>query len=73
MNALIFRQCATRAQNLLYWDIGMSVTTLQRVLRVCDFGLKPVKYAEAVAVQEKLADLCKRKEAPDTLLQLQVG
>ncbi len=51
----------------------MSVTKLQRVLRICDFGIKPVKYAEALAVQERLAELCKRKEAPDTLLQLQVS
>ena len=51
----------------------MSVTKLQRVLRICDFGVKPVKYAEALAVQERLAELCKRKEAPDTLLQLQVS
>ncbi|DBA99944.1 hypothetical protein WJX77_006833 [Trebouxia sp. C0004] len=49
----------------------MSVTKLQRVLRICDFGVKPVKYAEALAVQERLAELCKRKEAPDTVLQLQ--
>ncbi len=51
----------------------MSVTRLQRVLRVCDFGLKPVKYAEALGIQEKLAELCTRKKAPDTLLQLQVS
>lgn len=51
----------------------MSVTKLQRVLRVCEFGRKPVKYAEAVTLQERLAELCKRGEAPDTLLQLQVS
>ena len=50
----------------------MSVTSLQRVLRVCNFGPIPVKYSEAVEIQERLAQLCKLKQAPDTLLQLQV-
>ena len=50
----------------------MSVTRLQRVLRVCNFGPIPVKYAEALDLQERLAELCKQKQAPDTLLQLQV-
>ena len=52
--------------------LGMSVTKLQRVLRVCNFGPVPVKYAEALSLQERLAELCKHKQAPDTLLQLQV-
>lgn len=51
---------------------GMSVTKLQRVLRVCNFGPIPVKYAEALSIQDRLAELCKQKQAPDTLLQLQV-
>ena len=50
----------------------MSVTRLQRVLRVCSFGPIPVKYAEALSLQERLAELCKQQQAPDTLLQLQV-
>ena len=50
----------------------MSVTSLQRVLRVCNFGPVAVKYSEALAIQERLAQLCKQKQAPDTLLQLQV-
>ena len=50
----------------------MSVTKLQRVLRVCSFGPIPVRYAEALNLQERLAELCKQKQAPDTLLQLQV-
>lgn len=52
--------------------LGMSVTKLQRVLRVCNFGPVPVNYAEALSLQERLAELCKQKQAPDTLLQLQV-
>lgn len=50
----------------------MSVTKLQRVLRVCSFGPIPVRYAEGLNLQERLAELCKQKQAPDTLLQLQV-
>ena len=50
----------------------MSTTRLQRVLRVCNFGPIPVRYLEALNLQEKLAELCKQKQAPDTVLQLQV-
>lgn len=54
------------------FSLGMSTTRLQRVLRVCNFGPIPVKYSEALSLQERLAELCKQKQAPDTLLQLQV-
>ena len=50
----------------------MSVTRLQRVLRVCNFGAIPAKYSEVSVLQEKLAELCRQKKASDTLLHLQV-
>lgn len=52
--------------------MSKSVSTLQRALRVCKFGRKPVNYREASELQEKLAVQCREETALDTVLQLQV-
>ena len=52
--------------------MSASVTRLQRALRVCYFGHKPVSYLEASELQAKLANYCRNETSLDTVLQLQV-
>ena len=52
--------------------MSASVTRLQRALRVCYFGHKPVNYLEASELQTKLANYCRSETSLDTVLQLQV-
>jgi hypothetical protein len=43
-----------------------------RLLRVCSFGGDLVPYVDGLRLQQRLAQLCKERAIPDTLLLLQV-
>ncbi len=50
---------------------SQKLSSLKRVINIADFGETLVPYDLALKLQQKLAQLCKTGNIPDTLLQLQ--